>query len=98
MLRALAAGYLVELEQVGRDFAPAECPVCLGVRRTYQVAGDRHRTLLEFGVAGAYRHQCFAAPPAGDHPAWTARERQHRDQQQLADLTMYCGPTLGARP
>jgi hypothetical protein len=80
--RALAAGFLVDLEAVGRDFGQDRCPSCGA--RAFRVIGDAHATLFHFYVAGALRHDCDRkTDPTSDHPAWTRRQLELAGQGTL---------------
>jgi hypothetical protein len=80
--RALAAGFLVDLEAVGRDFARDHCLQC-GCP-VFLIVGDEHRTPFNFYIAGALRHDCDRkADPTGDHPAWTRRQLELAGQGTL---------------
>lgn len=84
--RALAAGFLVALESVGRDFGIDRCPRC--GERTFRVIGDPHATQFHFSLAGALRHDCDRkGDPTGDHPTWTARELELAGQGTLWPTT-----------
>lgn len=86
VLRRLAAGHAVALEEIGRDIYGERCPFCdSGVMR---VTNDAHRTRFTFGLGGAYRHECGKADPTR-HPGDAALERRDRDGDQLGNLTMY---------
>lgn len=87
VLRYLAAGYVLPLESIGRDFRPSSCLRCGSPG--YSVDGDPHRLVFHFGLSGVYQHQCGKGEPPGDHPRLVEQDRLESQAQQWAEQSMY---------